>query len=98
MQKARPKEPGPTENQKLFLRLLAVAKGILDAILAAADGVLHLAFDLIGLAFGFRLAVTGQLAEAFLDLATNVFGRALDAISISHCRVRSDRCREDGPP
>ena len=59
---------------------IVVAQGVLHA----ADGVLDLALDLIGLAFGLQLLVAGDVAGRFLDLAAHVFGGAFDSIVIGH--------------
>jgi hypothetical protein len=53
-------------------------------VLQTADRVLHLAFDLIGLAFAFHLLVSQGLAGPFLHLALGLLGGALDAIFVNH--------------
>src|SRR5262245_52693512 len=59
-------------------------------VLEATDGVLHLAFYLVGLALGFGLLVAGGFARPFLDFALGLLGRALDAILVDH--VKPLRC------
>ena len=63
-------------------RRLFAAHGVLEA----ADRVLHLALDLIGLAFILRLLVSQDLAGPFLHLALGLLGRAFDAIFI-YCAI-----------
>ena len=56
----------------------------LERILDAADGVLDLAFYLIGLAFAFRLLVAGHLPNDFLHFAFRLFQRTFHAVSVDH--------------
>jgi hypothetical protein len=60
----------------------SVVERFLDGILDAADGVLHFAGDLVGLAFGLELGVAGHFARDFLDFAFRLFGRAFDPILV----------------
>src|SRR5476649_1039994 len=61
----------------------------LQRVLQTADGVLDLALDLIGHAFGLQLAVADGLAGSFLDLALDLAGRAFDAILV-HAILRGE--------
>src|ERR1035437_1336535 len=59
-----------------------VLDGFLHRVLEAADGVLHLAGDLLRLAFGFELGVPGGLARDFLHFAFGLLDAALNAIFV----------------
>ena len=71
--------------------------GFLDRILEAADGVLHLAGDLLHFAFGFELGVAGHLARDFLDFSFGLLDRAFDAIFVHFIRplIKGSRNRYD---
>ena len=64
-------------------RSLAVER-FLDLVLGAADGVLHLAFHLIGLAFALQLGVAGHFAGGLLHLTLGLFEAAFDTVLV-HC-------------
>jgi hypothetical protein len=68
-------------------------------VLHVAPGALGLALGLVGLALGFRLAVTGDLAGGFLDAALDLLALPLGVIFVSHdmlpCRSWS---RSTRPP
>src|ERR1700735_2909496 len=77
----------PLGRQLNFGRLLGSAYSrdgplFLERVLQAADGVLDLPLDLVGLAIGGHLGVTGGFADSFLDGALGLFGGADDAILI----------------
>ena len=57
----------------------------LTASLRPPTVFLHLAGDLIGLAFGLELAVAGHFASDFLDFAFGLFGRTFNAIFVHRC-------------
>ena len=59
-----------------------VAGGFAQRVLGAADEILRLAGDLLGLAFGLGLGVPGSLADGLLDLALHLARGALDAILV----------------
>jgi hypothetical protein len=54
----------------------------LDGVLQAADGILNLAFDLVGLALRRQFGVTDRLADRFFDLPFDDFRRANDPILV----------------
>src|SRR3979411_635343 len=54
-------------------------------VLYPADGVLHLAGDLVRLSFRFQLGVAGDLAGDFLDGALGLLSRAFDPILVHVC-------------
>src|SRR5262245_51630664 len=62
-------------------------------ILDAADRVLHLPLDLIGLAFALELAIPGDFAGDLFGLAFCLLRRALDSILVDH----DDLQRGPGP-
>src|SRR3569832_1066511 len=62
--------------------LRRVVEGVARGVLDAADGVLRLALDLVGLAFGLKLGVAGDLAGGFLDGTLGLIGRAVDPILV----------------
>ena len=51
-------------------------------VFRAADGVLHLAGGLLGLAFALQLGIAGDLAGGFLYCALGLIGGALHAILV----------------
>jgi hypothetical protein len=55
---------------------------VADGVLDAADRVLQLAGSPIALAFGFHLGIPDGFADAFLDLAFDILGSALDPIFV----------------
>src|SRR3954451_14327600 len=87
IKKARPTRAGlpfgPYAEASLGV-LLAAAKGVLHGILDAAHGVLHLAGDLVALAFAFELGVAQRLAGRLLNAALQVLRRTLDPVFVSH--------------
>lgn len=50
-----------------------------QSVFQSANGVLHLALELISFAFAFELAVAGYLSSNFLHFALGLLSRALDA-------------------
>src|SRR3954447_20340751 len=62
------------ESSGLFL----ARKGVLYA----ADGVLDLALGLVALALGLKLAVAGQVARTFLDIALHLLQGAFGPIFV----------------
>src|SRR5689334_2718063 len=65
----------------LYVRRAAVSLAA-QRVLDAADGIPHLAGDLIRLAFTFQLGVAGHLAGDFLHLAFGLLERAFHAILV----------------
>src|SRR6516165_9181797 len=57
-----------------------------NAVLQAADGVLYLALNMVGLSFTFCFCIAGGLARPFFGFALCLLGRAFDAILINHFR------------
>src|ERR1051326_8344106 len=55
---------------------------LLQRVLETANRVLHLAGDLVGLAVGFQLGITNDLADGLLDRAFDLLGRAGDPIVV----------------
>ena len=55
-----------------------------NGVLQAADGVLYLALNMVGLAFTFCFCIAGGLARPFFGFAFCLLGRAFDAILINH--------------
>src|SRR4051794_39151091 len=84
-----------TIAQRIMSDLPGLAVGVADRVLHAAGGVLHLALDLVGLAFGLQLRVAGDLAGRFLDLALRLIEGAFDPIVV-HVRLPSFRCGKNG--
>ena len=59
-----------SENKKApSLDALFPFEHVLDRVFEAADGILDLAFYLVGLALRLQLGVTGRLADRLLDCA-----------------------------
>ena len=67
---------------------ILVAESLAQLVLGAAEGVLHLALGLVGLAFGLQLLVAGDLADRFFGLAAQILGLVLRLIRTAH-RVSS---------
>src|SRR5215212_8629139 len=86
------KQAGPPLRRGAEARsgaLLVAAERVLHGVLDAARGVLHLAGQLVALAFGLKLGVAERLAGRLLDAALRVFQRAFDAIFVSHGLISS---------
>jgi hypothetical protein len=79
------KPPG----RDLVLRVFRFVNLVLDA----ADGVLHLACEIIDLAFGLELRIARNLAESFLDFALGLIGRAFDPILVHDVHLSLLRIR-----
>jgi len=62
------------------LNLVVPVQNFAGLVFYAADRILSLTFDLVGLTFGFGICIAGQLANAFFDLALDVGGGAFNAI------------------
>src|ERR1700761_2142706 len=63
-------------------------RGVADAVLQPANGILHLAGGLVGGAFGLQLGVAGDLASSLLDCAFGLVGGTFDTILV-HDLLRS---------
>src|SRR5258708_20823733 len=68
----------PSARRPLLLLLLL----FLQCVLGAADGILHLAGGLVGLALGFQLGIAGHLTSFFLDGALGLLGRTRNTILV----------------
>src|SRR3954470_11855339 len=65
-------------------RPLGAASLAPQGILKSANGVLHLALELISFALTFHLIIAGDLSNNFLHFALGLLSRALDAILVHH--------------
>jgi hypothetical protein len=66
--------------------LMLLALFATHRILQSADGVLHLACSLVGLALSFQLLVAEDLPSRFFHGSLGLFCRTFDSIFI-HCRI-----------
>jgi hypothetical protein len=57
---------------------------IADTAFKFAPGLLRLTFGLVGFAFGFQIAVAGQISDSLFDFTADIFGFAFDFIVIRY--------------
>jgi hypothetical protein len=65
-------------TEKMAAWKLLAAKGVLYA----ANGILNFAFHLVSFSFTLELGIARHFSSDFLDFASNLFGRAFDAVLI----------------
>ena len=65
-------------NESTELRRLFPFERVFDRVFEAADGILNLAFYLVGLALRLQLGVTDRLADRLLDCAFDLLRRSGD--------------------
>ncbi|CAI7661738.1 unnamed protein product [Penicillium discolor] len=70
-------------------RVLDAVAGLARRVLHVLAGLLRVGLHLIRLTFGLELLVVGELAEAFLDLATQLLSGILHVICATHKRLLS---------
>src|SRR5712691_8101396 len=73
----------------VFLVLVQLVDLVLDALAQVAEAFLHLALDLVELAFRLPVAVVGGDAADLLDLAGHLVELALEVLLVHGCLLRS---------
>jgi hypothetical protein len=77
------RDPKPNEKNKLAAVLFSF-----ERVLDAADGVLNLTLNLVGVAFGLQLGVADRLADHLLDCALDLLRRSDDPVLVHSCILR----------